>query len=81
MLTYCRVLRVRHGILITIGDRAPRRYIVRDGETTIEVVPVNLDGNLLDVDRSIMSLADQLRERLLPITNRSTTEEMLEGTP
>ncbi|MCH7727552.1 MAG: hypothetical protein IH991_13865 [Planctomycetes bacterium] len=81
MLTYCRVLRVRHGILITIGDRAPRRYIVRDGETTIEVVPVNLDGSLLDVDRSIMSLADQLRERLLPITNRSTTEEMLEETP
>jgi len=73
MLTYCRVLRVTHGILITLGDRAARRYSVRDGETTIEVVPVNLDGCLLDVDRSIVRLANQLRERLIstnePINN------------
>ena len=64
MLTYCRVLHVTHGILITLGNHATRRYRVHDGETTIEVVPVNLDGSVADVHASVDALAGQIRERL-----------------
>jgi len=64
MLAYCRVLRVNHGILITLGEHTTRGYEVCDGQTTIEVVPVDLDGSVLDVERSIVRLANQFRERL-----------------
>lgn len=64
MLAYCRILCVKHGVLITLGDHATRRFEVCDGETKIEVVPVNLDGSLLDVERSIVRLTHHFRDRM-----------------
>ncbi|PHR90086.1 MAG: hypothetical protein COA78_35445 [Blastopirellula sp.] len=64
MLAYCRVMHVTHGILITLGNRETRRYSVCDGETTIEVIAVNLDGSIQDIHASVDTLACQIRERL-----------------
>lgn len=61
MLTYCRVLNIANGILITVGKGQERRYDVLDGDTTIEVIPVDLGGTLSDIDKSITHLARRIR--------------------
>lgn len=64
MLTYCRVLNVANGILITAGTGERRTYDVLDGATTIEVIPVDLGGTVTAIDRSLTIVANRIRELL-----------------
>jgi len=64
MLAYCRVVQVAQGVLITAGRHFPRTYRVRDGETTIDVVSVDLDGPITKVHKSLADLADWIQTRL-----------------
>jgi len=57
MLAYCRVLKIPCGILITAAGTGGRCYSVKDGATTIQVVPINLDGSLAEIDMSMKRLA------------------------
>jgi 5-methylcytosine-specific restriction enzyme subunit McrC len=60
MLSYCRVLKVPYGFLVTVGTGEIKRYDVLDGDTTIDVIPVDLGGSVLNIDKSIHQLADRL---------------------
>ncbi|WP_158264974.1 McrC family protein [Blastopirellula marina] len=61
MLAYCRVMGIDRGLLITVGQGAPRTYQVCDGETSIEVIPVDLDGTPNDIMNSLTNLANWIR--------------------
>ncbi|PAY16685.1 hypothetical protein CKO51_25700 [Rhodopirellula sp. SM50] len=65
MLTYCRILKIRNGVLITVGPGPGVRYKVCDGSTVIDVIPVNLDGDLEAIEQSIQLLTNQLRDRMI----------------
>jgi len=64
MLAYCRVMGIDRGLLITAGERTSRTYAVRDGETTIDVVSVDLDGTIANIQKSIEYLAEWIRNCL-----------------
>ncbi|MEX1028359.1 MAG: hypothetical protein WD049_10215 [Candidatus Paceibacterota bacterium] len=68
MLTYCRVLNIANGVLFTVGTGQLRRYEVLDGVTTIEVIPVDLDGTVSDIDKSLLILASRVTELLTDAT-------------
>jgi 5-methylcytosine-specific restriction enzyme subunit McrC len=57
ILAYCRVLQIDRGLLITAGSSTNLTYSVRDGQTTIDVVSVDLSGSLDDVHESMQKLA------------------------
>jgi len=57
MLAYCRVLNISSGILITAAATGCLCYAVKDGATTIQVVPINLDGSLAEIDEVLKKLA------------------------
>jgi 5-methylcytosine-specific restriction enzyme subunit McrC len=60
MLAYCRVFNVRHGIIITLGH-ATRSLRVRDGQTTIDLQSVSLDGTGGDIEHSMEKLAGHIK--------------------
>lgn len=62
MLTYCRVLGIANGVLLTVGKEQERLYEVLDGFTTIEVIPMDLRGTITDIDDSLLRLVSRLRE-------------------
>lgn len=68
MLAYCRILNVTHGVLVTVGTGYPMRYNVLDGVTTIEVIPVDLNGTISKIDKSLKCLSDRILE-ILAITS------------
>lgn len=60
MLAYCRILKVPCGILITAAATGNRLYTVKDGATTILVVPINLNRPLPEIEGALQALADQV---------------------
>ncbi len=64
MLAYCRVMRINQGLLITAGDRRPRTYVVCDGQTTIDVLSVDLGGAITNIHKSMEVLAGWIRNQL-----------------
>ncbi len=70
MLAYCRVLGVRQGLLICLGTGSLRKYVVRDGGTTITVVAVDLSGDPEQLQASLRRLALLVRAQLDREPNR-----------
>ena len=64
MLAYCRIMKIRQGVLITVGNREGIRHNIRDGETVISVIPVDLSCSVDDIDRSIGQLAQWVSDSL-----------------
>ena len=64
MLAYRRVLQVRRGLLITIGQSPRRTYHVRDDQTQIDVLAVNFNGTITDVNASVERLVKFIREQI-----------------
>lgn len=64
MLAYCRVLRVPWGAIIRVGEGPSRTIQVRDAATRIEVLWVSLFGEICEVERSILALAERLKAML-----------------
>lgn len=68
MLTYCRIMKIRHGVLITVGNREAMRHNIRDGETVIDVIPVDLSGSVDDINSSINQLAQWVSDSINSIS-------------
>lgn len=64
MLAYCRVMKIKRGLLIVAGKSSPTAYHVRDGETTIQVQSIDLDGPIAAVNKSVDELANWIRAGL-----------------
>lgn len=60
MFSYCGVLQVSHGLLLTVGKAAGRRYVVNDGRTTIETFPLDLSGSPAEFDGALHRLASRI---------------------
>jgi 5-methylcytosine-specific restriction enzyme subunit McrC len=64
MLSYCRVLDICHGLLVSVGAGERTILKVNDGITTIEAIPVDLSGSTNQIDESMQRLTNRLLQLL-----------------
>ena len=60
VLSYCQVLGIPKGVLITVGDLVDRHYSVSDNTTSIDVFPVSMNGNAEMLEKHTRILAEKL---------------------
>lgn len=58
MLSYCRILNIRHGVMITVGSNQSQTYEVTDRQTMIHVYPLDLDGSIDSIRESLAKLCE-----------------------
>ena len=62
LLSYCQILGIPKGAMITVGDLADRHYSVSDNYTSIDVFPISMDGTPEMLEAETRILAQKLHK-------------------